>query len=433
MSKKNIKSFKYCFIGAGPANVHAVLYIIKQHKINPKDIAIFEKGKSSFSDNVDILSCFYGPNLNVDFKAVRSEQDDLNIIKYLGKDKVLEYYDIIKKEFWHFHPNPSLINITEPTEFDSKTKEGWGSVAIAQSTTYHIGTTNGKLLIQNIEKYFKEVGVNLFFENEVLEVNNQLNILNCQTGTYSYDNLFVATGRAHSKFVNNILKQNNIELKKTYLDIGCRFEIPFTPKTQEIVSKQYDFKFKKELSTKEWARTFCCCSLSAITVEEYKDDVFIGFNGEGKGMNCEPQYINNLTNFGILINLQNINADEIMKLARDNKCQVLGDEFSFKSSIEVEDVQSKEHLKTLPAGKQILEFVEYLKPILGFGENYKIHYPEIKEGSGKIQSNLKWQVPELPNIYFTGDSSMTMKDGGTRGIMPAAVSGMSAVDYCLQK
>lgn len=428
-----MRKFKYCFIGAGPANVHAVLYMVQKHKINPKDIAIFEKGKSSFSENVDTLSCFFGPNLTVDFKAVRSEQDDLNIIKYLGKNIVIDYYNKIQQHFWEFHPNPSLINITEPTNFDSNTKGGWGSIAIAQSTTYHIGTTYGKILIQNIEKYFTEIGVNLFFENEVLEVNSDLNVINCKIGTYEYENLFVATGRAHSKFVNTLLKQNNIELKKTYLDIGCRFEIPFTPETQEIVKQQYDFKFKQQLSTGEWARTFCCCSLSAIVEEEFKDSKFIGFNGQGMGINCAIEYINNLTNFGILINLQDINADEIMKLARENKCQILGDDFNFKSSIAINDIQSKEYLEQLPAGKQILEFIKYLKPILGFGENYKIHYPEIKEGSGKIESNMKWQVSQLPNIYFTGDSTMTLPDGGTRGIMPAAVSGMSAVDTCLQK
>jgi uncharacterized FAD-dependent dehydrogenase len=216
---------------------------------------------------------------------------------------------------------------------------------------------------------------------------------------------------------------------------GLAVPADYIDEVKEIADVQYDFKFKVNLENNFAARSFCIChGTSMVTVEE-KDGKFKGFNGEAKGL-CIPKNDpkwTNLTNFGILINLQDIDADEIMKIARSNKCQVLGNDFSFKSSIPINDIQSKEYLMNLPAGKQILEFIEYLKPILGFGENYKIHYPEIKEGSGKIESHLKWQVPELPNIYFTGDSTMTLPDGGTRGIMPAAVSGMSAIDCCLYK
>lgn len=433
-----MKKFKYCFIGAGPANVFSVLYMIEHYKINPKDIAIFEKGKSAIdNDGTDLLHNFLGCSILSDGKLIRSIQEDLNIIQYLGVEQVEQYYDFILEKTYQFTPTPENITVTKPPKQDSNfmsKSKNWNA-HLAVSEVHHLGSDLGLLFAQNIEKYLLSKGINLFLENEVVEVNNELNIINCNVGTYEYENLFIATGRANSKFVNNILKQNGIELKKSYLDIGCRFEIEYTDKIKEISDIQYDFKFKYELSTNENARTFCVChGTSMVTVEE-KDGKFKGFNGEGKGLNIpkdDPKWTN-LTNFGILINLQDIDADEIMKIARSNKCQVLGDNFSFKSSVPVNDVQSKEYLINLPAGKQILEFIEHLKPILGFGENYKIHYPEIKEGSGKLQSNLKWQVPELPNIYFTGDSSMTMKDGGTRGIMPAAVSGMSAVDHCLQK
>jgi uncharacterized FAD-dependent dehydrogenase len=140
-----------------------------------------------------------------------------------------------------------------------------------------------------------------------------------------------------------------------------------------------------------------------------------------------------LTNFGILINLQNIDAVKVMELARNNKSQILGDNIQFNPSLSGDVLTTKEQLCNLPAGKEILSFVEKLKPILGFDENYKIYYPEIKEGSGKLVSNLKWRVEQFPNIFFTGDSSFSMYDGGTRGIVPAAVSGLSALDISMNK
>jgi uncharacterized FAD-dependent dehydrogenase len=429
----------YIFIGAGAATIYSALWLL-EHGVDGQDIIIVEKGKSSINnDSSDILHNVGGCGLISDAKMVFNTREQLNIIKYLGIDEVDQWYSFLQKQIIKFHPDPSTIHITEPTEFSNEVKEGWGETALDQALVWHIGSDWGFKLMEQIENYLISNNVQLMLESTVLTITPDENSIEVQNNIglqyyIGYDNLFVATGRANSKFVNKFLKANNIDLQKTYLDIGCRFEIEYTDKVREISDKQYDFKFNEVISITKpiHCRSFCVCHYSSAVTEELKNGQFIGFNGHGYGMNSHEN-ATNLTNFGILAHLTDIDAHSVMQMARENKCQVLGSEFNFKSSIKLNDVKSKEYLLTLPAGPEILAFVDKLKPILGFGENYKIHYPEIKEGSGKIESSLKWQLEQFPNIYFTGDSSFSMYDGGTRGIIPAAVSGLSAVSIAFRE
>jgi hypothetical protein len=297
------------------------------------------------------------------------------------------------------------------------------------------GSTWGIEVGKNIEHYLRSKGVNFILETTATDVDIKAKEVITTNNRVNYDKLFIATGRANSKFVNGILKKYNIDLKKSYLDIGCRFEIEYSDKVKQLSSLQYDFKLKDTVVTDNVSkdcRTFCVCHYSSYVAEEEKDGQFLGYNGHAYGLQAHDKK-NNLTNFGILINLQNIDADEIMKVARNNKCQVLGSNISFTPSLPDYNIISHNEFKTLPAGIEILEFIKKLDNILAFGNNYKIYYPEIKEGSGKLEAPNKWQAPGLDDLYFVGDSAFCMHDGSTRGIVPAGVSGISAIDIALNK
>jgi uncharacterized FAD-dependent dehydrogenase len=425
---------KFVFIGAGAANMYAALYLVEREA--NVSITLIDIGKSSFDrDDSDILHGVFGAGFISDSKNIFSVQDDLNIIKYLGKEKVEEYYSFIQKQIIRFHPQPETISITLPTTFSSEAIKGWGATAIAQAVTWHVGSTWGIEVGKNIEHYLRSKGVNFILETTATDVDIKAKEVITTNNRVNYDKLFIATGRANSKFVNGILKKYNIDLKKSYLDIGCRFEIEYSDKVKQLSSLQYDFKLKDTVVTDNVSkdcRTFCVCHYSSYVAEEEKDGQFLGYNGHAYGLQAHDKK-NNLTNFGILINLQNIDADEIMKVARNNKCQVLGSNISFTPSLPDYNIISHNEFKTLPAGIEILEFIKKLDNILAFGNNYKIYYPEIKEGSGKLEAPNKWQAPGLDDLYFVGDSAFCMHDGSTRGIVPAGVSGISAIDIALNK
>jgi uncharacterized FAD-dependent dehydrogenase len=431
-----MNKYDYVFIGAGAATIYSVLYMLEQG-INGSNICIIEKGKSSLdTTNTDIIHVVGGAGTYSDSKHVWSTQPDLNIIKYLGIEEVNKWYEFIQSQILKFHPKPDTISITKPTEFSKEVVHGWGSAALAQSIVWHVGSTWGVKLIQEYEKHIINSGVTLLVETEANSINPKEQYVVVNNLHINYNTLFVGTGRANSKFVNKFIKENNITMNKDYLDIGCRFEIEYTDKVKQLADIQYDFKFKDvvvtDLVEPVSCRTFCVCHYSSYVTEETKDGKFIGYNGHAYGLQAHDK-ANNLTNFGILINLQNIDAVKVMELVRNNKSQILGDNIQFNPSLSGDVLTTKEQLCNLPAGKEILSFVEKLKPILGFDENYKIYYPEIKEGSGKLVSKLKWRVEQFPNIFFTGDSSFSMYDGGTRGIVPAAVSGLSALDISMNK
>ena len=72
-------------------------------------------------------------------------------------------------------------------------------------------------------------------------------------------------------------------------------------------------------------------------------------------------------------------------------------------------------------GKEILEFVENLKPILGFEENFRFFGPEIKEMGNRVELLKDMSIKGFPNIHIIGDLM------GTKSIVPAAVTGIQAV------
>ena len=78
-------------------------------------------------------------------------------------------------------------------------------------------------------------------------------------------------------------------------------------------------------------------------------------------------------------------------------------------------------------GEEILNFIENLKPILGFGENYRLFGPEIKEMGNSVELLNNFSIKEYENIHIIGDLM------GTKGIVPAGVTGIGAVNKFIKE
>lgn len=434
--KQDIQKFKYIFVGGGVSSTYSILKMLKDG-INGGDILVIDKGRDPYNrDKKDILNNLIGGSgASSDFKAVFSLHPDLILFDYFNKEEIEEHYKFIHDIITEFHPNPETISITEPTEPHSeKFKEGWGGVAIRESLCWHIGTEMGQKINENIYNYFKEHRVNILTETTFTSIDQPNNKISTTSGDFQYEQIFFGLGKTGSKTMEKIYDELNLVQYNNEAHIGVRFETTFNPTIQEVSKDQYDFKF-----TKNNARTFCVCHKSAYVAEEnFSNGVTsrIQYNGEGYGLYNEEKY-NGLTNFGILITVKrkhaNIVVEEILKKIQNQGIVVEGDNVIYESSIKLPTKISKEEFKeffswdNIEIGKEILDFVENLKPILGFGENYRLFGPEIKEMGNRVELLNDFSISGFSNIHVIGDLM------GTKGIVPAGVTGIGSVKKFLKE
>lgn len=424
--------FKYIFIGAGASSIFAILNLLKNN-VNGKDILLIDKGKDPYKRNKsEVLNGFLGAGLLSDNKLVFSLHPDLILFDYFNKENIENYYKFVQDLVMEFHPNPDTINITEPTSpYSEKFKEGWGEVAIRESLCWHIGSEYGVIVGQKWYDYMIKNNITFLSETEFQSIDHSDKKIITSGGEYYYEKIFFGLGKTGSKIMEKIYNQLNLTQYSPEAHIGVRFETTFNPMIQEVSKTQYDFKF-----TKDNARTFCVCHKSAYVAEEKFNNgvnARIQYNGEGYGLYNEEKQ-NDLTNFGILITVKRKNAnlvvENIVKKLNNNGVIIEGDDVSYTSSIdnlptkiskeEFIDIFSHEEVQV---GQEILDFIENLKPILGFGENYRLFGPEIKEMGNRVELLKDFSIKGYPNIYVIGDLM------GTKGIVPAAVTGIGAVEH----
>lgn len=427
--------FKYIFIGAGASSIFAILNLLKNN-VNGKDILLIDKGKDPYKRNKsEVLNGFLGAGLLSDNKLVFSLHPDLILFDYFNKENIENYYKFVQDLVMEFHPNPNTINITEPTSpYSEKFKEGWGEVAIRESLCWHIGSEYGVIVGQKWYDYMIKNNITFLPETEFQSIDHNDKKIITSNGDYQYEKVFFGLGKTGSKTMEKIYNQLNLTQYSSESHIGIRFETEFNPTIQEISKTQYDFKF-----TKNNARTFCVCHKSAYVAEEKFDNgvnARIQFNGEGYGLYNEDKH-NGLTNFGILITVKRKNAnlvvENIVKKLNNKGIVVEGDDVTYTSSVinlpikiskqEFIDIFSYEEVQV---GQEILDFIKSLKPILGFKENYRLFGPEIKEMGNRVELLNDFSIKGYENIHVIGDLM------GTKGIVPAAVTGMGAVENLIK-
>jgi len=418
---------KLVFIGAGAANMFAILYLLKN---NPNyDITVLEKGKNIFErEKKEILHGNFGSGLYSDNKLIFSEHSDQPLIQFIGKEQALSAYDFIQEMITEFHPVPDDINITHPTETSNTGfKSGWGDLSMKQSLCWHVGSKYAQDIGENIETYMRDKGVKFVNEVDVYDVRNGKVFTN--QGEFLYDKVFIGVGKVGRVLTSKILKDKGITAKKKEVQIGVRFETEFSEGVQEIVAEQYDFKYSRDVGNHN-IRTFCVCNNAAyVCKEEFKghNGLRIQWNGEGYGMN-NLEKRNHLTNFGIMVDYKVENGDKFLeKLEERFQGQGFvfeGPNCQYNSRVDLPDIVTKEKFYELMGEELsdiIFNFVEDIEKILKINGNYRMFLPEIKEVPGKI-TRPTFELDD--GIFMVGDGSPICP---TRGIVPAASSGILCV------
>jgi uncharacterized FAD-dependent dehydrogenase len=217
-----------------------------------------------------------------------------------------------------------------------------------------------------------------------------------------------------------------------------RFESP-QKYFQKLIDISYDFKLYQKFDNVS-LRSFCTNNNAAyVAVEETYGD--ITYNGHAKK---GEQFRNNMTNFGILMEIKGI--EDPFAWSRDvvSRLQVNGTGLYFspkktrQPSITSENnTVSATQIDTLDIfvdvlgdyASHIINFITDIQAIFPeMGNDWGIYIPECKYAAPEpLTNHSDLSLTEYPNVHFVGDAL------SARGITVSGAHGIYVAEYLLTK
>jgi len=244
-----------------------------------------------------------------------------------------------------------------------------------------------------------------------------------------YDKLIFAVGKSGIDFAQQLANEYELPDEPKSVQIGVRFEAP-QEHFQKLIDISYDFKLYRKFDDKGVSlRSFCTNNNAAyVAVEETYGDH--SYNGHAKK---DEAYRNNMTNFGILMEINGI--EDPFKWSRDvvNKLQFGGTGLYYSPSripsttsegnnVTAYQIEFLDGVREIMGGyfKYVEDFIEDMKKVFPtLGDDWGIYIPEVKYLSPEVKVNYEnLSLIDYPNVYFVGDAL------SARGI---TVSGAQAI------
>jgi uncharacterized FAD-dependent dehydrogenase len=351
--------------------------------------------------------------------------------KYTGEDKAMELMDQVITNFKRFHPKPEEVQCSNPVEEPEFIKPYFG---LRLFPVWHVGTDYLSEIAKNWYDYLVSKGVDFKWETKVTDIDFEKQIL--RFGDLRmlcvYDELIFAVGKSGIDFAQQLAQSYSLPDEPKSVQIGVRFEAP-QEHFQKLIDISYDFKLYRKFDDKGVSlRSFCTNNNAAyVAVEETYGDH--SYNGHAKK---DEAYRNNMTNFGILMEINGI--EDPFKWSREvvNKLQFNGtglyyspsrtpsttSEGTSVSSYHMVDSDLLFEVREAFRGyfQYIENFIEDMKKVFPtLGDDWGMYIPEVKYLSPEVKvdySNLS--LIDYPNVHFVGDAL------SARGI---TVSGAQAI------
>ena len=258
--------------------------------------------------------------------------------------------------------------------------------------------------------------------------------------TIKYDRLIFAVGKSGIDFAQQLANKYKLPDEPKSVQIGVRFESP-QHHFQKLIDVSYDFKLYRKFEDKGVSlRSFCTNNNAAyVAVEETYGDH--SYNGHAKK---DERYRNDMTNFGILMEIKGIEEPFTWSRELVKKCQAgltntdnpidfktTGLYYSPTRSVGITSEGTKINAIQIPNLNLVKEafqgyysyiedFIEDMKKVFPtLGDDWGIYIPEVKYLSPEPLVNYKdLSLNDYPNVYFVGDAL------SARGI---TVSGSQAI------
>jgi len=418
-------------VGAGVAGVNAATKLVDQGYPG-EYITIIDMGKDPYKRKPEeVMTGFLGAGGWSDGKLTYHTAIGGQLSKYCGEDKAMQLMDQVITNFKRFHPKPEEVQCSNPDTEPDFIKPYFG---LRLFPVWHVGTDYLSEIAKNWYDYLLSKGVRFEWETKVYDIDFQNNYLSAknvssQEVRVSYDELIFGVGKSGIDFAQQLAQQYELPDEPKSVQIGVRFEAP-QEHFQKLIDISYDFKLYRKFDDKGVSlRSFCTNNNAAyVAVEETYGDH--SYNGHAKK---DPKYLNGMTNFGILMEINGI--EDPFTWSRDvvNKLQFGGTGLYYSptripsTTAEGNNVTSFQ-IDNLSGVENVMG--EYWTYIIDFIEDMKKVFPTLQDDWGMYIPEVKYLSPEplvsyrnlsltkFPNVHFVGDAL------SARGI---TVSGAQAI------
>jgi uncharacterized FAD-dependent dehydrogenase len=427
---------KIVIVGGGVAGINAATKLIDKG-INGKTITIIDTGKDPYNRQPsEVMHGFAGAGLFSDGKWVYLHNTiGGQLAKYTGEEKADELIDEAWKYILRFHPEPDKVMFSNPIDEPEFIKPYFN---LRMAPTYHIGTNYLHDIGKRWYDWLMEQGVNFMWETKV----NDIDFNSCEvwvnddkhiTGVSSilYDRLIYGTGKSGIDLTQQLINKYNLKKEPKSIQVGVRMELP-QKYMQPIVDISYDFKLYQKPNERVSLRTFCSNNNAAYVAEEETYGMK-SYNGHSFK---QDDMINNMTNFGIIMEIKNIDNPFEFQKKLVGKCQDGKNGLYYspgnyrKPSLNAEghkmNITQIDWMAMLAVNDAFEGYFEYitnficdLNSVFQFGDDYGIYIPEVKFLSEEVLVNYNdLSLVDYPNVHFVGDSL------SSRGIAVSAAHGL---------
>jgi uncharacterized FAD-dependent dehydrogenase len=442
---------KIVIVGAGVAGINAATKLV-DNGYPGEFITVIDMGKDPYNRKPEeVMTGMLGAGGWSDGKLTYHTAIGGQLSKYCGEDKAMELMDQVITNFKRFHPNPEEVQCSNPIEEPDFIKPYFG---LRLFPVWHVGTDYLSEIAKNWYDYLVSKGIRFLWEEKVTEIDFEINSLLTSTlNTYDtriigYDELIFAVGKSGIDFAQELANQYQLPDEPKSVQIGVRFEAP-QHHFQKLIDISYDFKLYRKFDDKGVSlRSFCTNNNAAyVAVEETYGDVT--YNGHAKK---DPKYLNGMTNFGILMEINGI--EDPFKWSRDvvSKLNVGGtiprfendgiSNFNYRTGLYYSPNQTRKPSLTSEGNsvtclelfcgldkireafeghfQYIEDFIEDMKKVFPtLGDDYGIYIPEVKYLSAEpLVKYSDLSLVNYPNVHFAGDalSARGISVSGAHGI-----------------
>jgi uncharacterized FAD-dependent dehydrogenase len=432
---------KIIIVGAGVAGVNAATKLV-DNGYPGKDITIIDMGNDPYNRKPEeVMTGFLGAGGWSDGKLTYHTAIGGQLSKYVGEKKAMKLMDEVINNFKRFHPKPEEVQCSNPVEEPDFIKPYFG---LRLFPVWHVGTDYLHEIGKNWYDYLVSKDVQFVWNERVFKVDFESNLVyhtvKGKEGQYAveYDQLIFGVGKSGIDFAQSIQDEYQLETEPKSVQIGVRFEAP-QEHFQKLIDVSYDFKLYRKFDDEGVSlRSFCTNNNAAyVAVEKTYGD--LSYNGHAKK---DPKYRNDMTNFGILMEINGIENPFEWSRNVVNKLQFGGRGLYYSPSRIPSKTSEGEEVNAFQ-----IEFLDGVKEVMGeywnyiedFIEDMKKVFPTLKDDWGVYIPEVKYLSPEplvyhsdlalvdYPDVHFVGDAL------SARGITVSGAQGILSVSKLVKK
>ncbi|ACL68976.1 NAD(P)/FAD-dependent oxidoreductase [Halothermothrix orenii] len=458
------KEYDVIIVGAGPTGIFTALELI--NKESDLKVVILEKG-NNLKDrecpmnvkntncvkckSCSIVSGWGGAGAFSDGKLSLSPDIGGHLDEYIGKENLSELIKYADKLYLKFGAPDRIFGVDSDKVQDIKEKAVKANLKFIPARLRHLGTGYSKTVLQAMQDFIAEKGVDIRFGvnvKELLVEDATIKGVKTKEGEIIYgDYVVTAPGRENAEWLTLEAERLGIETTINPVDIGVRVECPAVI-TKELTDNIYESKLIYQTPTfDDKVRTFCMSPYGQVVNENNQG--LITVNGHS---HAEIKTEN--TNFALLVSKTFTEpfhepityGKNIAKLANllggGVLVQRLGDLLDGHRSTPERIARGivEPTLKEATPGdlslvlpyrhlKDIIEMIEVLDNLAPglYSRDTLLYGVEVKFYSSRLEVNDEMET-RINNLYAGGDGA-----GITRGLMQASVSGILIARSILNK